>query len=190
MIAAQIESIFADVMAAKLPARTVYAYQSRNEELGDFAVIVEAAPEEVWLRDAAGRAQGWMIALAVNVLGYVEDVKADEEAFRELCEEAREALHNLTDEEVEAALKQHPAVFDAVVVGTPNERWGEQVTALVQVRPGMSVEAADVVTFSRTLVSDYKSPKAVLFVDQVVRTPVGKADYQWAKSEAVRLLNS
>ena len=104
MIAAQIESIFADVMAAKLPARTVYAYQSRNEELGDFAVIVEAAPEEVWLRDAAGRAQGWMIALAVNVLGYVEDVKADEEAFRELCEEAREALHNLTDEEVEAAL--------------------------------------------------------------------------------------
>jgi acyl-CoA synthetase (AMP-forming)/AMP-acid ligase II len=93
-------------------------------------------------------------------------------------------------EEVEAALKQHPAVFDAVVVGTPNERWGEQVTALVQVRPGMSADVADVVTFSRTLVADYKSPKAVLFVDQVVRTPVGKADYQWAKSEATRLLNS
>ena len=92
-------------------------------------------------------------------------------------------------EEVEAALKQHPAVFDAVVVGTPNERWGEQVTALVQVRLGMSVEAADVVAFSRTLVADYKSPKAVFFVDQVVRTPVGKADYQWAKSEAARLLN-
>jgi acyl-CoA synthetase (AMP-forming)/AMP-acid ligase II len=92
-------------------------------------------------------------------------------------------------EEVEAALKQHPAVFDAVVVGTPNERWGEQVTALVQVRLGMSVEAADVVAFSRTLVADYKSPKDVFFVDQVVRTPVGKADYQWAKSEAARLLN-
>lgn len=91
-------------------------------------------------------------------------------------------------EEVEAALKQHPAVFDAVVVGTPNERWGEQVTALVQTRPGMTAEVADVVAFSRTLVADYKAPKAVLFVDQVVRTPVGKADYQWAKSEALRLL--
>ncbi len=91
-------------------------------------------------------------------------------------------------EEVEAALKQHPAVFDAVVVGTPNERWGEQVTALVQLRPGVSAEPVDVVAFSRTLVADYKSPKAVLFVDQVVRTPVGKADYQWAKAEAARLL--
>lgn len=91
-------------------------------------------------------------------------------------------------EEVEAALKQHPAVFDAVVVGTPNERWGEQVTALVQARPGVVAEVADLVAFSRTLVADYKAPKAVLFVEKVVRTPVGKADYQWAKSEALRLL--
>jgi acyl-CoA synthetase (AMP-forming)/AMP-acid ligase II len=79
-------------------------------------------------------------------------------------------------------------VFDAVVVGTPNERWGEQVTALVQARPGVVAEVAELVAFSRTLVADYKAPKAVLFVEKVVRTPVGKADYQWAKSEALRLL--
>jgi acyl-CoA synthetase (AMP-forming)/AMP-acid ligase II len=91
-------------------------------------------------------------------------------------------------EEVEAALKQHPAVFDATVVGTPNARWGEQVTALVQLRDGSSATVDEIVAFSRTLVADYKSPKAVLFVDQVVRTPVGKADYQWAKAEALRLL--
>ena len=91
-------------------------------------------------------------------------------------------------EEVEAALKQHPDVFDAVVVGTPNVRWGEQVTALVQLRPGASPSVDDVVAHSRMLVADYKSPKAVLFVPEVVRTPVGKADYQWAKAEAVRLL--
>ena len=91
-------------------------------------------------------------------------------------------------EEVEAALKQHPAVFDATVVGTPNARWGEQVTALVQLREGTSTTVDEIVAFSRTLVADYKSPKAVLFVDQVVRTPVGKADYQWAKAEALRLL--
>ena len=91
-------------------------------------------------------------------------------------------------EEVESALKQHPAVFDAVVVGTPNARWGEQVTALVQLRPGHAVSVDEVVTHSRTLVADYKAPKAVLFVPEVVRTPVGKADYKWAKEEAVRLL--
>ena len=91
-------------------------------------------------------------------------------------------------EEVEAALKQHPAVFDATVVGTPNARWGEQVTALVQLRPGTEATIDEIVAFSRTLVADYKSPKAVLFVEQIVRTPVGKADYQWAKAEALRLL--
>lgn len=91
-------------------------------------------------------------------------------------------------EEVEAALKQHPAVFDAVVIGTPNARWGEQVTALVQLREGTSPSMEEIVTFSRTLVADYKSPKAVFFVPVVERTPVGKADYQWAKAEALRLI--
>ena len=91
-------------------------------------------------------------------------------------------------EEVEAALKQHPAVFDAVVIGTPNERWGEQVTALVQLRAGMSPSMEEIVTFSRTLVADYKSPKVVFFVPMIERTPVGKADYQWAKVTALRLL--
>ncbi|MGA1648379.1 MAG: AMP-binding enzyme, partial [Ilumatobacteraceae bacterium] len=91
-------------------------------------------------------------------------------------------------EEVESALKQHPSVFDAVVIGTPNERWGEQVTALVQLRPGTSITTDDVVAHTRTLVADYKAPKAVFVVDEVVRTPVGKADYKWAKEEAVRLI--
>jgi acyl-CoA synthetase (AMP-forming)/AMP-acid ligase II len=79
-------------------------------------------------------------------------------------------------------------VFDAVVIGTPNERWGEQVTALVQLRAGTSPSMEEIVTFSRTLVADYKSPKAVFFVPVVERTPVGKADYQWAKAEALRLI--
>jgi len=91
-------------------------------------------------------------------------------------------------EEVEAALKQHPAVFDAVVVGTPNARWGEQVTALLQLRPGASVGDDEIVAHARTLVADYKTPKAIFVVDQVVRTPVGKADYKWAKEEALRLI--
>jgi 3-oxocholest-4-en-26-oate---CoA ligase len=93
-------------------------------------------------------------------------------------------------EEVEAALKQHPAVYDAVVVGTPNQRWGEQVTALVALREGMMATFGELVAHARTLVADYKAPKAVMVVPEVVRTPVGKADYQWAKAEAVRLLSS
>jgi len=79
-------------------------------------------------------------------------------------------------------------VFDAVVIGTPNERWGEQVTALVQLRAGTAPTIEEIITFSRTLVADYKSPKAVFFVPVVERTPVGKADYQWAKVTAIGLL--
>jgi 3-oxocholest-4-en-26-oate---CoA ligase len=91
-------------------------------------------------------------------------------------------------EEVEQALKQHPAVYDAVVVGTPNERWGEQVTALVALREGMTATFEELAAHARTLVADYKAPKVAMVVPEIVRTPVGKADYQWAKAEAVRLL--
>jgi acyl-CoA synthetase (AMP-forming)/AMP-acid ligase II len=92
-------------------------------------------------------------------------------------------------EEVEAALVQHPAVFDAVVVGTPSERWGQQVTALVQVRAGTDVSFDELRAHCRTLVADYKVPKTVLFVDAVPRTPVGKVDYKRSVDEAMRRLD-
>ncbi|MFM7684993.1 MAG: acyl-CoA synthetase [Actinomycetota bacterium] len=91
-------------------------------------------------------------------------------------------------EEVEAALKQHSAVFDAVVVGTANERWGQQVTALVALRDGATVTFDELVAHTRTLVADYKAPKAIEIVPTVERTVVGKADYRWALDEANRRL--
>ncbi len=92
-------------------------------------------------------------------------------------------------EEVEAALKSHPAVYDVAVVGTPSERWGEQVTALVAIRPGMEAGFDELVAHARTLVADYKSPKSILVVDEVPRTPVGKVDYQACKQDALRRLD-
>ena len=79
-------------------------------------------------------------------------------------------------------------MLDAVVIGTPNERWGEQVTAIVQVREGCEISEAEVQSHSRTVLSDYKTPKAVLFVETLQRTPVGKADYKWAKETALSRL--
>lgn len=92
-------------------------------------------------------------------------------------------------EEVEAALVQHPAVFDAAVVGTPSERWGQQVTALVRRRDSEPVDPEDLRTHCRQLVAAYKIPKDILFVDEVPRTPVGKVDYAAVRSEAVRQLS-
>ena len=87
-------------------------------------------------------------------------------------------------EEVESALKAHPAVYDVLVVGVPDERWGQRVTALVQPRPGTSVDLGSLQAHCRTLVAGYKVPRGLVVVDEVVRSPVGKPDYRWAQRAA------
>jgi len=88
-------------------------------------------------------------------------------------------------EEVEGALKQHPAVDDAVVVGRPNERWGQEVVALVRLAPGASVDTDSLLAECEQHVARYKLPKQIIFLDEIVRSPAGKADYRWAKEVAV-----
>jgi fatty-acyl-CoA synthase len=94
-------------------------------------------------------------------------------------------------EEVEHALKHHPAVYDAVVVPTPHERWGQQVTAIVRLRAGEeagdAIEAALRDEASEHL-APYKIPKAFIFIDEISRSPSGKADYRWAKQTAMESL--
>jgi acyl-CoA synthetase (AMP-forming)/AMP-acid ligase II len=89
-------------------------------------------------------------------------------------------------EEVEAALKSHPDVFDAVVVGVPDTKWGERVAAVVQPRPGKTPDIAELDAHCRSRVAAYKVPRLVALVDQMVRSPAGKADYQWARSVAAQ----
>ena len=91
-------------------------------------------------------------------------------------------------EEVEQALKHHPSVYDAVVVGTPNDRFGQQVTAVVQARAGEVPPEAELIEFCAHHLARYKLPKAVLYVDEMVRSPSGKADYRWAAKLAFERL--
>jgi 3-oxocholest-4-en-26-oate---CoA ligase len=90
-------------------------------------------------------------------------------------------------EEVESALKSHPDLFDAVVVGVADDKWGERVTALVQARPGRSPSPDEVVAHCRTKVAGYKVPRQVFLVDELVRSPSGKPDYPWARRKAAAL---
>ncbi len=87
-------------------------------------------------------------------------------------------------EEVEAALKSHPQVFDAIVVGMPDERFGERVTAVVAPRPGETPTLADLAEHCRTKIAGYKVPRELHLVDAITRSPSGKADYRWAKQTA------
>ena len=91
-------------------------------------------------------------------------------------------------EEVEGALKSHPAVYDALVVGVPDERFGERVCAVVSLRPGLEAGLDELATHCRAAVAGYKVPRELVVVDEVVRSPVGKADYRWARSAALSAL--
>ncbi|OBH02683.1 acyl-CoA synthetase [Mycobacterium sp. E1747] len=84
-------------------------------------------------------------------------------------------------EEVEAALKGHPDVFDALVVGVPDPRYGQHVAAVVQARPGTRPTLAELDRFVRSEIAGYKVPRSLWLVDEVKRSPAGKPDYRWAK---------
>ena len=89
-------------------------------------------------------------------------------------------------EEVEEVLKLHPAVADVNVVGVPDERWGQSVTAVVSlVDPeGERPDESELITHAKSHLAGYKCPKRVVFVDRVVRGPNGKADLRWAARTA------
>jgi len=91
-------------------------------------------------------------------------------------------------EEVEAALKSHEDVFDVLVVGIPDERWGEKVAAVVQPRPGKTPLLEVLTEHCRTQVARYKVPRALHLVERIQRQPSGKPDYPWAKRVAIEAL--
>jgi 3-oxocholest-4-en-26-oate---CoA ligase len=88
-------------------------------------------------------------------------------------------------EEVEVALKAHPAVLDAVVVGRPSARWGSEVVAVVALRDGAVATDDELRDAAASSLARYKLPKAFVRVPSVQRTASGKADYSWARSVAV-----
>ena len=84
-------------------------------------------------------------------------------------------------EEVESVLRERDDVYDVLVVGAPDERWGEAVSAIVQPAEGSEPSADELIEHCRSHLAGYKVPKSVSFVDHVVRSPAGKPDYRWAK---------
>ena len=86
-------------------------------------------------------------------------------------------------EEVEEAVKRHPAVADCLVVGVPDERFGEAVTAVVSLTPGTAA-TGDEIGAALEALSRFKHPRHYVFVAEVLRAPNGKADYKWAKQTA------
>jgi acyl-CoA synthetase (AMP-forming)/AMP-acid ligase II len=86
-------------------------------------------------------------------------------------------------EEVETAIASHPAVADVVVAGRPSERWGQEVVAVVALAEGASADDSELIDHAAKSIARYKLPKAIVFRPIIERSPAGKADYRWARSQ-------
>ena len=87
-------------------------------------------------------------------------------------------------EEVEEAVKRHPEIYDCLVVGLKDDRFGQRVVALASYQDDKEISEQDLIGFTREHLAGYKLPKQVVFVDEVMRAPNGKANYKWAKQRA------
>jgi acyl-CoA synthetase (AMP-forming)/AMP-acid ligase II len=88
-------------------------------------------------------------------------------------------------EEVETAIASHPAVADVVVTGRPSERWGQEVVAVVALGDDAHAEADELIAHAAKTLARYKLPKAIVVRAVIERSPSGKADYRWAREQAV-----
>ncbi|MFZ2175799.1 MAG: acyl-CoA synthetase, partial [Rhodococcus sp. (in: high G+C Gram-positive bacteria)] len=150
---------------------------------------------------------GWFAKGGYVPIGYYKDPEKTREIFREIDgkpvvvtgDRARiEADGSITllgrgnmvintggekvfAEEVESVVKAHPDVYDAIVVGVPDERWGHRVSAVVQARDGRPIDFNGLEAHVRQSLAGYKFPRSIWVEETVQRTPSGKPDYRWAQ---------
>jgi fatty-acyl-CoA synthase len=196
---------------------TQFASAGASPSSGDFAVSPESVvlKEDLsGLAEPGSGEHGWLAREGHIPLGYYKDPEKSQRTFpsiggrrfavpgdRAVLEAdasirllGRDSVtintggEKVFAEEVEHALKHHPAVYDAVVVGTPHPRWGQQVTALVRMRPGRGAGDAELRASAGSRLAPYKVPRAIVYVDEIVRSPSGKADYRWALARACQAL--
>jgi long-chain acyl-CoA synthetase len=90
----------------------------------------------------------------------------------------KSGVENIYPAEVEGCLKQHPAVADAAIIGVPDAQFIQSVKAIIQLKPGSTADAAELIEHCRARMASYKKPRFVEFIDALPRTPVGFVDYR------------
>ena len=176
---------------------------------GPGAVVVSADLDEVL--ESGHDGQGWLAQRGRVPLGYLGDAAktaatfpvidgvryavpgdrarltagGDIELFGRDSVTINSGGEKIFAEEVEQALAHHPDVFDVVVAGRPSEQWGNEVVAVVQLAEGATPDQSSLLDEAASHIARYKLPKSIVFVDHVLRSPAGKADYRWAKEQAL-----
>jgi len=189
-----------DLATAKFqlnPATRVFtedgrAVEAGSEEIGLLAVAADSGIPVGYYKDEAKSAATFKIIDGVrySVPGDWARVEADGSITLlgrgSVC--INTGGEKVFPEEVEEVVKLHPAVEDCTVVGVPDSEWGEVIVAVVARTGGATLESAELIAAARARISSFKAPKHIVFVDRVVRSPAGKADYRWARDTASRAL--
>tara|TARA_B100001758_G_C18380546_1_gene596961 strand:+ start:60 stop:1679 length:1620 start_codon:yes stop_codon:yes gene_type:complete len=170
--------------------------------IADDGEILEPGSEKIGLIGTSG----------LVPVGYYKDKKKSEETFREVngirysfpgdyakLEEdgtitllgrgsncINSAGEKIYPEEVEEALKRNDEIFDCLVVGVDDKKFGQRVVAIVSTEKDKNISEDALIESTRQFIAGYKLPKEIIFVDEVQRAPNGKANYKWAKSIAVQ----
>jgi fatty-acyl-CoA synthase len=190
------------VSAGSSAGTGTFPYAPQNHILSeDLSTVLEAGHEEL----------GWLAKSGRLALGYLNDEAKTKKTYpvvqgvryvvpgdrARLTADLMIELHGrdsvtinsggekIFAEEVEAAIKFHDSVYDCVVTGRPNERWGNEVVAVVRLKDGRAQDVASLLAEAENHIARYKLPKEIIFVDSIVRSPAGKADYRWAKQVAI-----
>ena len=168
-------------------------------------IVVDEAFENIL--DKGHDGIGWLAKMSPIPLGYLNDPEKSMKTFIKIGNEkvailgdrarllengqvellGRESAtintggEKVFAEEVESAIVLHPEIVDAVVVGIPNERWGSQVCAVIELRENPSVTDNEIVEFLSCSLAKFKVPKKIVRVHKIKRSPAGKADYTWAR---------
>ncbi len=159
---------------------------------------------------------GWAARMGRIPLGYFNDAEATQRTFPEIDGQrvvlpgdrasiekdgtirlfGRDSLvvntggEKVFVEEVEEVLRAHPGVADALVVGRPSERWGQEVVALIAPHPGADLTGDELYTLCTSQLAHFKAPKAFVFVEQIARLGNGKPNYRWARQQATQQVPS
>ncbi len=170
--------------------------------IADDGEILEPGSEKIGLIGTSG----------LVPVGYYKDKKKSEETFREVngirysfpgdyakLEEdgtitllgrgsncINSAGEKIYPEEVEEALKRNDEIFDCLVVGVDDKKFGQRVVAIISTEKDKNISEDALIESTRQFIAGYKLPKEIIFVDEVQRAPNGKANYKWAKSIAVQ----
>ena len=144
-----------------------------SNEVGEILVRSRSVISGYWkMREETGRAirDGWFYT---GDLGYL-----DKDRYLFLVDRKKDMVVsggvNIYTKEIEAVLYEHPAVLEAAIIGLPDDEWGEVVTAVIARKPGLEVNAEDLVEHCRMALASYKKPRRVYFLAELPKNPSGK----------------